>query len=98
RVEGVLAVLAVAFMIELSNVSKIYLPNAAALKGISLQIERGECVFVIGASGVGKTTLLKLLCCDEEPSEGQKFYHGKELIRVHQRRVAWFPAQIGFLF
>jgi len=62
-VEGVLAALAAAFMIQLSNVSKIYPPNAAALKGISLQIERGECVFVTGASGAGKTTLPTLLCC-----------------------------------
>jgi cell division transport system ATP-binding protein len=97
-VEGVLAALAAAFMIQLSNVSKIYPPNAAALKGISLQIERGECVFVTGASGAGKTTLLKLLCCEEEPSEGQIFINGKDLIGLNNRGVARLRQQMGLLF
>ena len=85
-------------MIQLSNVSKIYPPNAAALKGISLQIEKGECVFVTGPSGAGKTTLLKLLCREEEPSEGQISINGKNLIRLNSRGIARLRQQMGLLF
>jgi len=85
-------------MIQLSNVSKIYPPNAAALKGISLQIEKGECVFVTGPSGAGKTTLLKLLCREEEPSEGEISINGKNLIRLNSRGIARLRQQMGLLF
>ena len=85
-------------MIQLSNVSKIYPPNAAALKGISLQIEKGECVFVTGPRGAGKTTLLKLLCREEEPSEGQISINGKNLIRLNSRGIARLRQQMGLLF
>ena len=85
-------------MIQLSNVSKIYPRNAAALKGISLQIEKGECVFVTGPSGAGKTTLLKLLCREEEPSEGQISINGKNLIRLNSRGIARLRQQMGLLF
>ena len=85
-------------MIQLSNVSKIYPPNTAALKGISLQIEKGECVFVTGPSGAGKTTLLKLLCREEEPSEGQISINGKNLIRLNSRGIARLRQQMGLLF
>src|SRR5215475_1637210 len=85
-------------MIQLSNVSKIYLPNAAALKGISLEIEKGECVFVTGPSGAGKTTLLKLLCREEEPSQGQISINGKNLVRLNRRGIARLRQQMGLLF
>ena len=85
-------------MIQLSNVSKIYPPNDAALKGISLQIEKGECVFVTGPSGAGKTTLLKLLCREEEPSQGQISINGKNLVRLNRRAIARLRQQMGLLF
>jgi len=85
-------------MIQLSNVSKTYPPNSAALKGISLQIEKGECVFVTGPSGAGKTTLLKLLCREEEPSEGQISINGKNLVRLNRRGIARLRQQMGLLF
>src|SRR4029434_2214892 len=73
-------------------------PNAAALKGISLQIEKGECVFVTGPSGAGKTTLLKLLCRGEAPSEGPTSTNGKNLIRLNSRGIARLRQQMGLLF
>ena len=84
-------------MIQLSNVSKIYPPNAAALKDINLQIEKGELVFLTGPSGAGKTTLLKLLFREEEPSEGHILIDGKNLFRLNSRGVARLRQQMGLV-
>jgi len=85
-------------MIQLSHVSKIYAPNTAALKDISLQIARGELVFLAGPSGAGKTTLLKLLFREEEPSEGQIIIHGKDVTKLNSRGVARLRQQMGLVF
>ena len=57
-------------MVEIVKVSKTYPPDVLALDDISLLVNRGEIVFLTGASGAGKTTLLKLLCFLEEPTKG----------------------------
>jgi len=85
-------------MIQLSHVSKIYAPNTAALKDISLQIARGELVFLAGPSGAGKTTLLKLLFREEEPSNGQIIIHGKDVTKLNSRGVARLRQQMGLVF
>jgi cell division transport system ATP-binding protein len=85
-------------MIQLSHVSKIYPPNTAALKDISLQIARGELVFLAGPSGAGKTTLLKLLFREEEPSKGQIIIHGKDVTKLNSRGVARLRQHIGLVF
>jgi len=85
-------------MIQLSHVSKIYPPNSSALTDISLQIDKGEFVFVTGPSGAGKTTLLKLLFRAEEPSEGQIFLNGQNVNRLNSRGVARLRRRIGLVF
>ncbi len=85
-------------MIQLFHVSKIYPPNTAALKDISLQIAKGELVFLAGPSGAGKTTLLKLLFREEEPSQGQIIIHGKDVTKLNSRGVARLRQQIGLVF
>jgi cell division transport system ATP-binding protein len=85
-------------MIQLFHVSKKYPPKTAALKDINLQIDKGECVFLTGPSGAGKTTLLKLLFCEEEPSEGQIFINGENVIQLNSRGVARLRQQMGLLF
>ena len=57
-------------MIALDQVTKTYPGDVKALKGISLQIKKGEFVFVVGQSGSGKTTLFKLLLKEMEPTSG----------------------------
>lgn len=86
------------FMIRLFHVSKIYPPNTAALKDITLQIERGEMVFLAGPNGAGKTTLLKLLFREEEPSKGQVFINDRDVSQLNSRGVARLRQRMGLVF
>jgi len=85
-------------MIQLVHVFKIYPPNSPALTDISLEIDKGEFVFVTGPSGAGKTTLLKLLFRAEEPSEGQILLNGQNVNRLNSRGVARLRRKIGLVF
>ena len=85
-------------MIRLSNVSKIYQPKIAALKGVDLQVTQGEFVFLIGQSGSGKTTLVRLLNAEERPSEGAIHIGEQEVSRIRQRDVPYLRRQIGVVY
>ena len=85
-------------MIRLFHVSKIYPPNTAALKDITLQIEKGEMVFLAGPNGAGKTTLLKLLFREEEPSKGEVFINDKNVSQLNSRGVARLRQRMGLVF
>lgn len=85
-------------MIQLHHVSKIYPPNSAALRDISLCIDRGELVFLTGPSGAGKTTLLRLIFCEEEPTEGQILIGGKNVTKLKSRGVALLRQRLGLVF
>ena len=58
-------------MIEFRNVSKVYNNGTEALHNINLKVEKGEFVFIVGSSGAGKSTFLKLIMCEERPNSGQ---------------------------
>jgi len=66
-------------IIVFKNVSKIYPPNTAALADINLEINAKEFVSVVGKSGAGKTTLMRLLLCEEKPTSGKIFFDGNFL-------------------
>jgi putative ABC transport system ATP-binding protein/lipoprotein-releasing system ATP-binding protein len=69
------------------------------LRGVSLQVERGECVFLCGASGAGKTTLLYTLAGLERPEAGEVEFEGRALYRAGERRLARLRNQrMGFVF
>ena len=85
-------------MIQLFHVSKVYPPRSKALTDVSLQIERGEFVFLAGPSGAGKTTLLKLLFRQEKPSEGQILINGQDVDRLRSRDVARLRQKMGLVF
>jgi len=85
-------------MIQLFHVFKIYPPNSAALVDINLEIEKGQFVFLTGRSGAGKTTFLKLLFREVEPSEGQILINGQNVNRLSRLAVARLRQAIGLVF
>jgi cell division transport system ATP-binding protein len=89
---------AAVFMIQLFHVSKTYPPNSRALVDISLEIDKGEFVFLTGPSGAGKTTFLKMLFREVEPSAGQVLIDGQNVSRLTGRGVARLRQNIGLVF
>ena len=85
-------------MIELENVSKSYSTGAPAIKGISLKIENGEFVFIVGNSGSGKSTLIKRLMKELEPTSGKIYVNGRFLNNMRRRKIADHRRDIGVVF
>lgn len=85
-------------MIQLYNVTKAYQKENAALKDLSLQIGKGEFVYVTGASGAGKSTFLRLLYCAERPTRGQILIDGKNITRIRRYKVPYLRRKIGIVF
>ena len=86
-------------MITFENVTKVYQRGAApALDDVSLNIDRGEFVFLVGASGSGKSTMLALVLAEERPTNGKVHVLGKDLSGVSSRRVPYLRRQIGTVF
>src|SRR5947208_11193212 len=74
-------------MIVFDGVTKIYEPNVAALSDVSFVIDKGEFVFVVGASGSGKSTIIRLLLKELEPTKGRIIVGGRDLGRLKRSRV-----------
>ncbi len=86
-------------MIRFENVSKTYpRSNQPALRGVSLEVERGEFVFLVGQSGSGKSTLLRLILREEAASSGQVLVAGRELSTLPNRKVPALRREIGTVF
>ncbi len=86
-------------MIRFENVSKTY-PRSSqpALRGVSLEVERGEFVFVVGQSGSGKSTLLRLILREEAATSGNVLVAGRELSSLPSRKVPALRREIGTVF
>lgn len=86
-------------MIELYHVAKSYPGNdRPALKDITIKVEKGEFVFVTGASGAGKTTLLKLIFGAERATDGQILINGVNITRMDNRSLPELRRMIGVVF
>lgn len=85
-------------MIELRNVSKYYGKAVVGLDTVNLHIEPGEFVSMVGQSGTGKTTLVKLLTAEERPSEGNVVVGGWDITRIKPREIPHLRRQIGVVF
>jgi cell division transport system ATP-binding protein len=85
-------------LIRFENVSKTYKNGTPALKNISLNIEKGEFVFLVGASGSGKTTFLRLLLREELPDSGRILEAGRDIVAQKKWRVPYLRRNIGCVF
>src|SRR6266700_1199459 len=85
-------------MIRLDNVSKVYKESVVALRDVSAEIVKGEFVFLVGTTGSGKTTMIKLMLREEEPSEGRIYVAGKDLSALPRWRVPYLRRMIGCVF
>ena len=86
-------------MIRFDNVSKLYASQTRpALDGCTLEIEKGEFVFLVGASGSGKSTFLRLILREERPTSGDIHVLGKDLARLSSWKVPALRRQMGTVF
>ena len=85
-------------MIKLEHVSKSYTAGIPALNDVSLDIEEGEFVFIVGDSGSVKSTLIKLLLKELEPTEGTITINNKKLNKIKRRQIPKFRRNIGVVF
>jgi cell division transport system ATP-binding protein len=85
-------------VIRLDNVTKTYKGSVVALRDISLEILKGEFVFLVGSSGSGKSTFIKLLIKDENPDRGDIWVAGKRLNELKSWRVPALRRELGCVF
>ena len=85
-------------MIELENITRSF-GSLQVLKGISLNIDRGEVVSITGPSGAGKTTLLQIMGSLDKPDGGKVLYDGQDITRMSEKEISAFRNRhIGFVF
>lgn len=85
-------------MVEFRNVTKVYANGHKALDNVSLSIDKGEFVFVVGASGAGKSTFLKLIMREEVPTSGSVNINGYELNTMKRKDIPYFRRTMGIVF
>ena len=85
-------------MIEFSNVTKSYTEGNKALRGVSMKIEDGEFVFLVGSSGSGKSTIIKLITGELRPTSGQVRVNRYSMEKIRRREIPYLRRTIGVVF
>jgi cell division transport system ATP-binding protein len=85
-------------MLRFENVSKVYKGNVVALRDASVDVQKGEFVFLVGPSGSGKSTFLKLLLREEPPTGGRIVVAGRDISRLSHWKVPQLRRNIGTIF
>src|SRR5690349_24420360 len=85
-------------MIVFESVAKVYDPDVQALRDVTFVIEKGEFVFVVGASGSGKSTVIRLLLKELEPTRGRIIVGGRDLGRLKRSKVPMLRRNVGCVF
>lgn len=86
------------FLISFQNVNKRYAKNIDALKDVSFNINQGEFVFLIGASGAGKTSIIKLLLKEENPTSGKVILYDQDISNLRARAIPKIRKEMGVVF
>ncbi len=85
-------------MIHMHNVSKIYENGAVALQNVDIDIEKGEFVFIVGASGAGKSTFVKMLLREVLPTQGSLVVNGRNVLDMAAAEVPYLRRGLGVIF
>ena len=85
-------------MIKFENVTKIYEDGVVALEGVSFEIKRGEFVSLVGKSGAGKTTLIRLILGLESPTSGNIFFEGQNIHHIDSKDLQAMRRKIGAVY
>ncbi len=85
-------------MIKLEDVTKVYKGQVVALRDASVDIQKGEFVFLVGASGSGKSTMLRLMNKEEAPDKGRVWVAGKDVAELSTWKVPYLRRNIGTVF
>ena len=85
-------------MIKLENVTKEYSNGTIAIKNISLEIDQGEFAFLIGSSGAGKSSIIKLLFREEKATQGDVIVNGYELNKLMRKEIPMLRRSMGIVF
>ena len=85
-------------MIEFQSVSKQYSPEAYALRDVSLNIAKGELVYLAGPSGAGKSTLMKMVAAVERPSAGRVIVNGQDVGKLKRAGIPFLRRNMGLIF
>ena len=85
-------------MIEFKGVHKVYDNGTKALKDVNLRIDKGEFVFIVGASGAGKSTFLKLIMREEVANAGEVIVNDFKLSKLKRREIPYLRRTMGIVF
>ena len=85
-------------MIEFHHVTKVYPNGVKAIDNVSVEIEKSEFVFLVGPTGAGKTTFLRLILREEVPDEGQVIIDGKNIEKLSSSKIPYLRRNIGVVF
>ncbi len=85
-------------MILINDVTKIYDNGTKGIANVSFTVKRGDFVFLVGASGSGKSTIVKLILKEIEPSEGEISVNNQNLARITRKQLPFYRRKIGVVF
>ena len=85
-------------MIDMKDVSKVYENGAMALDHVNVHIDKGEFVFIVGASGAGKSTFIRMLFREVLPSEGSLVVNGQDVVHMDHSDVPFLRRGLGVIF